>query len=103
MDFGGRAVPTVDTITSGGPVIECNPWDIHCAADNNGHGTHVAGTAGCTTYGVAKEAVIHSMKVCCGGGMNFNGGMDWIAQFAQKPAVMTMSSGSSTTPESSRA
>merc|ERR1719492_13626 len=28
--------------------------------------------------------------------------MDWIAQFAQKPAVMTMSLGSYTTPESSR-
>merc|ERR1719232_1800515 len=28
--------------------------------------------------------------------------MDWIAQFAQKPAVMTMSLGSYSTPESSR-
>lgn len=42
------------------------------------------------------------MKVCCGSGSDINGGMDWIAQFAQKPAVMTMSLGSYTTPESSR-
>merc|ERR1719356_241145 len=42
------------------------------------------------------------MRVCCGTGSNINGGMDWIAQFAQKPAVMTMSLGSYTTPESSR-
>merc|ERR1719436_1023148 len=86
----------------GGSVTECDPGDTSCAADDNGHGTHVAGTAGGTTYGVAKEAVLHAMKVCCGDGTNVNGGMDWIAQFAQKPAVMTMSLGSYTTPDSSR-
>jgi len=101
-DFGGRAVPTVDTISSGGSVTECSPSDTNCAADDNGHGTHVAGTAGGATFGVAREAVLHAMKVCCGGGTNINGGMDWLAQFAQKPAVMTMSLGSYTTPESSR-
>jgi len=101
-DFGGRAVPTVDTISSGGSVTECDPSDTSCAADDNGHGTHVAGTAGGTTFGVAKEAVLHAMKVCCGGGTNINGGMDWLTQFAQKPAVMTMSLGSYSTPESSR-
>merc|ERR1719499_1167331 len=42
------------------------------------------------------------MKVCCGSGSNTLAGMDWIAQFAQKPAVMSMSQGSYTTPESSR-
>jgi len=42
-DFGGRAVPTVDTISNGGSVRECNPSDTNCAADDNGHGTHVAG------------------------------------------------------------
>jgi len=42
------------------------------------------------------------MRVCCGGGTNINGGMDWIARYAEKPAVMTMSLGSYTTPESSR-
>merc|ERR1719221_965686 len=102
QDFGGRAVPTVDTMASGGTVTECDPGDTSCAWDDNSHGTHCAGTAGGATYGVAKEAVLHAMKVCCGGGTNINGGMDWITQFAQKPAVMTMSLGSYTTPDSSR-
>jgi len=102
QDFGGRAIPTVDTISSGGTVTECDPGDTSCAYDDNSHGTHCAGTAGGATYGVAKEAVLHAMKVCCGGGTNINGGMDWLTQFAQKPAVMTMSLGSYTTPDSSR-
>merc|ERR1719330_1807189 len=102
QDFGGRAVPTVDTIAGGGSVRECDASDTSCAADSDGHGTHVAGTAGGRNFGVAKEAVLHAMKVCCGGGSNINGGMDWIAQYAQKPAVMTMSLGSYSTPESSR-
>merc|ERR1719436_565555 len=86
----------------GGSVAECDPGDTSCAADDNSHGTHCAGTAGGATFGVARDAVLHAMKVCCGTGTNINGGMDWIAQFAQKPAVMTMSLGSYTTPESSR-
>lgn len=102
QDFGGRAVATLDTIAGGGSIVECSPGDTTCAADDNSHGTHVAGTAGGNTFGVARDAVLHAMKVCCGTGTNINGGMDWIAQFAQKPAVMTMSLGSYTTPESSR-
>merc|ERR1719471_378461 len=102
QDFGGRAVATLDTIAGGGSIVECSPGDTTCAADDNSHGTHVAGTAGGNTFGVARDAVLHAMKVCCGSGTNINGGMDWIAQFAQKPAVMTMSLGSYTTPESSR-
>merc|ERR1719277_2620941 len=42
------------------------------------------------------------MRVCCGSGSNTLGGMDWIARNAIKPAVMTMSLGSYSTPESSR-
>jgi len=98
QDFGGRAVATLDTMGGG----ECQPGDASCGADDNGHGTHVAGTAGGNTYGVARDATLHAMRVCCGSGTDINGGMDWIAQFAQKPAVMTMSLGSYTTPESSR-
>jgi len=100
-DFEGRAVATIDTISGGGRVKECN-GDATCATDSHGHGTHVAGTAGGKIYGVAKKATLHAMKVCCGSGSNILAGMDWIASKASKPAVMTMSLGSYSTPESSR-
>lgn len=93
-EFGGRAVPTVDTIAGGGTAIECN-GDPTCATDtSSGHGTHVAGTTGGANYGVATDATIHAMKVCCGYGTNTLAGMDWIARKAEKPAIMTMSLGS---------
>merc|ERR1719429_921202 len=42
------------------------------------------------------------MRVCCGSGTNILAGMDWVATKASRPAVMTMSLGSYSTPESSR-
>lgn len=52
VEFGGRAVTGFDAITTGGT-----------AADDNGHGTHVAGTVGGTTYGVAKSVQLIAVKV----------------------------------------
>ena len=40
--------------------------------DCHGHGTHVAGTAAGATYGVAKGATVHSVKV-----LNCNGAGTW--------------------------
>lgn len=65
--------------------------------DCNGHGTHVAGTVAGSTYGVAKGATVHAVRVlgCRGSGTNSGviAGMDWVAQNAQFPAVANMSLG----------
>jgi len=58
QDFGGRAIPEVD-FSDG--TKECN-GDIRCALDTHGHGTHCAGTAGGTSFGVAPQAKVHAIK-----------------------------------------
>ena len=70
------------------------------ANDLNGHGTHVAGTVGGTTYGIAKGTRLIAVKVL---GDNGSGtlsgviaGVDWAVghHVAGKPAVGNMSLGS---------
>ena len=67
--------------------------------DCNGHGTHVAGTIGGTTYGVAKGVTLVPVRVldCNGSGTNSGviAGIDWVTQHHQKgqPAVANMSLG----------
>lgn len=100
-DFGGRAIPTLDTIAGGGIPIECN-GDVTCGTDYHGHGTHVAGTAGGRNFGVAPQSTLYVMKVCCGSGTNVLGGMDWIVENAPRPAIMTVSLASQGRSESSR-
>lgn len=64
-------------------------------ADCYGHGTHVAGTIGGTTWGVAKKATLHSVKVfdCSGQGSTSSiiAGVDWVAANRIAPAVANMS------------
>merc|ERR1740121_3122501 len=54
----------------------------------------VGGSAGGSKWGVAKDATLHGMRVCCGRGTNTLAGLDWIARKAEKPALTTMSLGS---------
>jgi subtilisin family serine protease len=86
--FGGRAIKGVDEVTSGGSAADCN-----------GHGTHVAGTVGGSTYGVAKGVTLIAVRVlnCSGSGTTSGviAGVDWVTgnHAAGQPAVANMSLG----------
>ncbi|MBW4717655.1 S8 family peptidase [Saccharothrix obliqua] len=84
QEFGGRA-------TWGTNTIDSNNTDCH------GHGTHVAGTVGSRSYGVAKEVKLVAVKVldCQGSGSSSSvvNGVNWVARNAVKPAVGNMSLG----------
>lgn len=83
-EFGGRAIPGYDAF--GGDGNDCN-----------GHGTHVAGVAGGSTYGVANEVTLVSARVldCYGSGYTSGviAALDWIAANRRLPAVVNMSLG----------
>jgi hypothetical protein len=99
VDFGGRASNAADFIDAAGefPCVP-TPTNNDCA----GHGTHVAGTVGGATFGVAKGVTIKSVKVCFG---NFRGcpvstiiaGINWVTNDhlanPTVPAVVNMSLG----------
>jgi subtilisin family serine protease len=88
QDFGGRATPGFDAIVPGGPANDCN-----------GHGTHVSGTVGGSSYGVAKGVSLIGVRVlsCAGTGLTswVIAGVDWVTQNHQagQPAVANMSLG----------
>ncbi|THV40843.1 S8 family peptidase [Glycomyces buryatensis] len=68
------------------------------ASDCHGHGTHVAGTIGGTTYGLAKDVTVVPVRVldCEGSGSyaGIIGGIDWVTENAAGgPAVANMSLG----------
>ncbi|KAJ3112788.1 hypothetical protein HDU96_004168 [Phlyctochytrium bullatum] len=73
-DFGGRARIGASFSTDNNDV------------DGNGHGTHVAGTVGGTTYGVAKKTTLIAVKVLSSGGSGSNSdviaGVEWVARNA---------------------
>jgi subtilisin family serine protease len=82
--FGGRASNVFDAFGGNG-------------ADCNGHGTHVAGTVGGSTYGVAKSALLRGVRVLdCNGSGSTSGvisGVDWVTSNHINPAVANMSLG----------
>lgn len=84
-EFGGRASLGADIIEGGD------------GSDCNGHGTHVAGTVGGATYGVAKNVNLYSVRVlyCEGWGYwsDVIAGVDWVTASHQSPAVANISLG----------
>jgi subtilisin family serine protease len=90
VDFGGRA--TWGTNTTGDGI------DTDC----HGHGTHVAGTVGGATYGVAKGVHLVAVKVldCAGSGTTAGvvAGVDWVTQNSPGPSVANMSLGGGAQP-----
>jgi subtilisin family serine protease len=83
-NFGGRAFVAFDSF--GGNGIDCN-----------GHGTHVAGTIGSSTYGVAKSVRLYAVRVlnCSGSGTTSGviAGVNWVTANRVNPAVANMSLG----------
>ncbi len=83
-DFGGRAANVYDSF--GGNGNDCH-----------GHGTHVAGTVGGATWGVAKGVSLRGVRVLdCYGYGSWSGviaGVDWVTYHHTKPAVANMSLG----------
>jgi subtilisin family serine protease len=88
VDFGGRAIFGFDSVDGTGLVDDCN-----------GHGTHVAGTVGGNTWGVAKGTTLVAVRVldCAGVGLTSGviAGVNWVTgnHAAGQPAVANMSLG----------
>ncbi len=95
-EFGGRAVLGVDTFTGTG--ADANTNGVDC----NGHGTHVAGTVGGSTYGVAKNVNLYAVRVlnCSGSGTDAGviAGIDWVTANHNTPAIANMSLGGGASP-----
>jgi len=84
VEFEGRADVAFDAVGDGRNGIDCH-----------GHGTHVAGTIGGATYGVAKDVRLHGVRVlgCDGSGPSSSivAGVDWVTAHHVSPAVANMS------------
>ncbi len=86
QDFAGRVTGGTTFVTDGLGTGDCN-----------GHGTHVAGTLGGSTYGIAKQVSLHPVRIfSCEGLTRVSTvikAVDWVTQNHQKPAVVNMSLG----------
>ena len=90
QEFEGRAIFGFDAYPNGTTVM-----------DGNGHGTHVAGTIGGKTQGVAKGINLIAVRVLDDNGSGYYSdiiaGLDWATQHhTNRPAVGNMSLGGGT-------
>jgi serine protease len=96
VDLGGRLGAGFDAIRDGRGTEDCQ-----------GHGTHVAGTVGSATFGVAKGVTLHPVRVLgCDGSGAVSGviqGIEFVTQNGQRPAVINMSLGGGPSPAQDQA
>ena len=93
-EFGGRAeYPGYDP-------VDAETGSSQEGLDCQGHGTHVAGLAGGSTFGVAKDAILYSVRVLsCTGSGSYAGVIDGINYAAEevsnsdRPGIISMSLG----------
>jgi len=85
-EFGGRVIAGHSIVADSNGTNDCH-----------GHGTHVAGTVGGATYGVAKQVTLVPVRVlgCTGSGAisGVIAGLDWVTKSTMRPAVANMSLG----------
>ncbi|MEP6905783.1 MAG: S8 family serine peptidase, partial [Gemmatimonadales bacterium] len=85
-EYSARASTGIDEVTPGGTATDCN-----------GHGSHVSGTVGGSTYGVAKNVKLVAVRVLdCSGSGSYSGviaGIDWVTAHRVRPAAANMSLG----------
>jgi len=97
VDFEGRAQTTAEFLSKTGNPTLCAPDSTTCGYDVHGHGTHVAGTVGGKTYGVAKKVKLYAMKVLndqgFGSGSDIVASVNWVIANGNKPAVWSASLG----------
>lgn len=86
VEFGSRVLTGWTAVADGKGTSDCN-----------GHGTHVAGTIGGRSWGVAKGVTLVPVRVLdCSGSGSMSGviaGLDWVAANAVRPAVVNLSLG----------
>ena len=94
-EFEGRATRGFDAFTW--DPTDPTQQELLGSVECDSHATHVAGTVGGKTYGVAKKVQLIGVRVlnCAGYGNDADviAGMDWVAEHATLPAVANMSLG----------